>query len=538
MSLEVINTGTAANSGDGDNLRAFATKSKNNFAEIYADDFVTSARIADDVALGGNPTTTTQTAGDNSTKIATTAYADTAVANAIDAAPAALDTLNELAASLNDDADFAGTMTTSLAGKLSTDAGAVGTSNLADSAVTTAKITDANVTTAKIADDAVTADKLANSINTEIAANTAKVTNATHTGDVTGATALTIANSAVTTAKIAADAVDGTKIADDAIDSEHIAADSIDAEHYAPGSVDNTALAADSVNGAKIADDSIDSEHFVDGSIDTAHIADSQITTAKIADDAVTLDKIADAAIVTEAEGIGSNDNDTTLPTSAAVVDYVANNSSDSLAALTAADGGFVVGDGTNFVVESGSTARDSIGLGTSGHIQFHCLGIGQAASTNNGQIDASTVYAGTFGKDSGDYITWTTDTQMDFYVNGSNEMRLEADGDLHVDGDVIAASTTVSSDEKLKNNIKPIFAPLETIEQIKGVDFNWKKDGSKSSGVIAQDIQKVMPHLVKEVKSLDSDDSHLTVDYNGLIGLLIESVKTLSEKVEKLENI
>ena len=386
MALRELNLGTAANSGDGDNLRAAATKIKENFAEIYADDFVTSARIADDVALGGNPTTTTQNAGDNSTKIATTAYADTAVANAIDAAPAALDTLNELAASLNDDADFAGTMTTSLAGKLSTAAGAVGTSN--------------------------------------------------------------------------------------------------------------------------------------------------------IADDAVTIAKIADAAIVTESEGIASNDNDTTLPTSAAVKDYVDSaTDNDTLGALTATDGGFVVGNGSAFAIETGSTARDSIGLGTSGHIQFHCLGVGEAASTNNGQIDATTVYADTFGKDSGDYINWTTDTQMDFYVNGSNEMRLEADGDLHVDGDVIAASTTVSSDEKLKDNIKPIFAPLETLEQIKGVDFNWKKDGSKSSGVIAQDIQKVMPHLVKEVKSLDSDDSHLTVDYNGLIGLLIESVKTLSEKVEKLEN-
>ena len=213
MALEVINTGTAANSGDGDNLRAAITKAKNNFAEIYADDFVTTARIADSVALGGSPTTTTKSASDNSTKIATTAYADNAVANAIDAAPAALDTLNELAASLGDDANFAGTMTTSLAGKLSTAAGAVGTSN--------------------IADDAVTADKLANSINSEITANTAKVTNATHTGDVTGSTALTIA------------------------------------------------------------------------------------------DDAVTIAKIADAAIVTESEGIASNDNDTTLPTSAAVKDYV-----------------------------------------------------------------------------------------------------------------------------------------------------------------------------------------------------------------------
>ena len=56
---------------------------------------------------------------------------------------------------------------------------------------------DDTISTVKIADDAVTAAKLANSINTEIAANTAKVTNATHTGDVTGATALTIAVDAV-----------------------------------------------------------------------------------------------------------------------------------------------------------------------------------------------------------------------------------------------------------------------------------------------------------------------------------------------------
>jgi len=67
------------------------------------------------------------------------------------------------------------------------------------------------VTTDVIADDAVTADKLANSINTEIAANTAKVTNATHTGDVTGATALTIAVDAVELSMLSATGTaDGT----------------------------------------------------------------------------------------------------------------------------------------------------------------------------------------------------------------------------------------------------------------------------------------------------------------------------------------
>ncbi|MAN64785.1 MAG: hypothetical protein CMI60_22860, partial [Parvibaculum sp.] len=64
-----------------------------------------------------------------------------------------------------------------------------------------------------IADDAVTAAKLANSINTEIAANTAKVTNATHTGDVTGATALTIGDDKVITAKILDANVTTAKIA-------------------------------------------------------------------------------------------------------------------------------------------------------------------------------------------------------------------------------------------------------------------------------------------------------------------------------------
>ena len=78
------------------------------------------------------------------------------------------------------------------------DKGAITVSNSG----TTFSVNDDVITTSKIADDAVTADKLANSINTEIAANTAKVSNATHTGDVTGSTALTIADDAVTYAKI------------------------------------------------------------------------------------------------------------------------------------------------------------------------------------------------------------------------------------------------------------------------------------------------------------------------------------------------
>ena len=71
---------------------------------------IQSEQIADDVALAGSPTTTTQSASDNSTKVATTAYVTTAVANLVDSAPSSLNTLNELAAAMNDNASFFSTV--------------------------------------------------------------------------------------------------------------------------------------------------------------------------------------------------------------------------------------------------------------------------------------------------------------------------------------------------------------------------------------------------------------------------------------------
>jgi hypothetical protein len=71
---------------------------------------VSSEQIIDDVALGGNPTTTTQSAGNNTTRVATTAFVTTAVSNLVDSAPSSLDTLNELAAAMNDNASFFSTV--------------------------------------------------------------------------------------------------------------------------------------------------------------------------------------------------------------------------------------------------------------------------------------------------------------------------------------------------------------------------------------------------------------------------------------------
>ena len=102
-------------------------------------------------------------------------------------------------------------------GKIAADA--ITSAKLADDSINSEHYVDGSIDTAHIANDAVTADKLANSINTEIAANTAKTTNQTHTGDVTGSVALTIATGAVNSAKIA----DGAIVNDDVNASAAIA---------------------------------------------------------------------------------------------------------------------------------------------------------------------------------------------------------------------------------------------------------------------------------------------------------------------------
>lgn len=140
-------------------------------------------------------------------------------------------------------------------------------------------------------------------------------------------------------------------------------------------------------------------------------------------------------------------------------------------------------------------------------------------------------------GKDSGDFIFFQDNSYMHFYVNGNQGMLLASDGDLFVDGDVTAFSTLTTSDERLKDNIKKIDNASDKLKGLKGVEFTWKKNGETAGGVIAQDVEKVLPNAVKEVDTLNSDTKHKTVDYNHIIGLLIETNKELLERIETLEN-
>jgi len=101
---------------------------------------------------------------------------------------------------------------------------------------------------------------------------------------------------------------------------------------------------------------------------------------------------------------------------------------------------------------------------------------------------------------------------------------------DISVAGIVTATDFNSTSDQNLKTNIQTVHNALGIVEHLRGVRFDWKKDHKPSLGVIAQELEEVLPELV-------SDTDPKTVNYNGLIGVLIEAIKELSEEVQELKS-
>lgn len=96
--------------------------------------------------------------------------------------------------------------------------------------------------------------------------------------------------------------------------------------------------------------------------------------------------------------------------------------------------------------------------------------------------------------------------------------------------GDIVASgNVTAYSDEKLKTNITTIENALALVEQMRGVRYNRIEDGKAGIGVVAQEMQQVLPEVVLE-------GDNLSVAYGNLVGVLIEAVKELSARVKELE--
>ncbi|MDA8740882.1 tail fiber domain-containing protein [Rhodobacteraceae bacterium] len=137
------------------------------------------------------------------------------------------------------------------------------------------------------------------------------------------------------------------------------------------------------------------------------------------------------------------------------------------------------------------------------------------------------------------DFTFYDADVGIRWYTSGSEEMRLEDDGDLHVDGNIVGYSTTVS-DQRLKHNVRIIDGALKKVEQLSGYTFNYNKESRPSAGVIAQEVEKVLPSAVIDADlpfEAQNKEQYKTVQYDQLHALLIEAIKELSNRLRRLEN-
>ena len=149
---------------------------------------------------------------------------------------------------------------------------------------------------------------------------------------------------------------------------------------------------------------------------------------------------------------------------------------------------------------------------------------------------------------------TGHTADEIDWYTGGAHEMQLTSGGDLHVDGDIVAFSST-TSDIRLKKNIRPLSSSLATICKLDGIKFDWKhRDDKDHLGLIAQQVEKYIPEVVHEKKLpfyvsssvCSSEDGtpetitdktlYKTVRYEELIPHLIESIKELKSEIDNLK--
>jgi hypothetical protein len=112
------------------------------------------------------------------------------------------------------------------------------------------------------------------------------------------------------------------------------------------------------------------------------------------------------------------------------------------------------------------------------------------------------------------------------FQQNGSENASLDTNGNM------TAQNFFSVSDQRYKKNISTITNAGSMLKQIRGVRFDWRKDGSPDIGVIAQEVFEVIPEAI--VSSMNG--SMLTVAYNKIIPLLIETIKDLENRVETLE--
>jgi len=204
----------------------------------------------------------------------------------------------------------------------------------------------------------------------------------------------------------------------------------------------------------------------------------------------------------------------------------------------------FVVTYGTFQVADLGATLTSDLNIGsqkiTGSAIQLDCSGdiIFDAGGGDVFFKDDGTLIGKIANNDNSNFRMDCSVQDKDFILGGNDGgsiisamvLDMSAAGAATFNNDV-----TAFSDERLKRDIETIPNALDKVCQLRGVTFERIDDeGRKSMGVIAQEIEKIIPEVVREDKS---EEKIKSVAYGNMVGVLIEAIKELNAKIEELQH-
>ena len=130
--------------------------------------------------------------------------------------------------------------------------------------------------------------------------------------------------------------------------------------------------------------------------------------------------------------------------------------------------------------------------------------------------------------------ITSYTNPADNRVITSVSSTTINAESNLTFDGSVLTVTGTITetSSEKVKENIEKLINSLDVVKKLRGVQYNKKGNNIKEIGVIAEEINEILPQVV----SMDLNGNPASVSYGRLTALLIEAIKELDNKINKLK--
>lgn len=151
--------------------------------------------------------------------------------------------------------------------------------------------------------------------------------------------------------------------------------------------------------------------------------------------------------------------------------------------------------------------------------------GSNAVGTTGDGASTLGTLSTGLFT------VGMSTGSGLSFLQGGTSTFVIGPDSNAVFSGTVTAAGFVTASDSRLKHTVRAITDYETILSHVEGVRFQWNNSDKPDIGVIAQNVLPVLPEAVRT-----GPGGYYTVDYTKLIPVLIQSVKSLQERVSILE--